>query len=822
MSPAKLALDLPVLLPDALDGRDRCVERLSDTLREANGLDEVHVVAAADGHPARLCLHYDPAATSLTRIRTLAERSGATITDRYRHLLWTVTGISHVRRARTVAETLRRATGVIEADVTPGLVRLEFDSTLTDIEALRGQLSDLDVQLADRARATTDDDPGHDEHGDHDHRHGRRELWFAIAASTVWLAGFLLEHLTDVGDDALTALFAIAGVLGGWFAVREAATAVRNGRFEIDFLMLVAAAGAASIGRWEEGALLLALFSLGHALEGVALGRARAAIAALAELTPSTAIVRRLGAEHTVAVDDLQLGDLVVVRPHARIPADGFVVAGTSSVDQSALTGESIPVDKQPVADVERAAAAPDDVTAASRLYSGTMNGSGPLDLQVTRRAADSTLAKLATLVRDAETQGSPTQRFTDRFERVFVPFVLATVVAVLFAGRALGSSWTDALYRSMAVLVAAGPCALAIATPSAVLAAVARAGQLGVLVKGGGPLEHLGTLRAVAFDKTGTLTEGRPRLVDVVAAAGIDPERLLAVAVAVESHSDHPLAAAVRRDGGARLGGIPLPRVERVVSITGRGVTGVVDGAPATVGSVALLDAQGHLDADIARTASQLQADGRTIIVVAHGSRTLGVLGLMDTPRDDAAASVAALAGVGIHRTVMLSGDHQRVADSIARCVGIDEAWGDLMPEDKVTAITRLREEEGKVAMVGDGVNDAPALAHATVGIAMGAAGSDIALETADIALMGDDLSRLATVVGLSRRASRIIRQNLVLSVGMVAFLVPATIAGAVGIGPAVVLHEGSTLIVVANALRLLAFRPPASPMSPRRSPRA
>ncbi len=804
----KLVLDVPVLLPDALDGRDQCVNRLTTTLSGAPGLEKVHVVEAADGLPARLCLHYDPSATNVARIRRLAESAGADLTDQFRHVLWTVTGVSHARKARIVAEALRRVPGVVEAEVAPGVVRIEFDRTQVDEAQLRELLDRHGVVVPGAA----DDHEGH-EHGEGEHAHGgpfgeRSELIFAITAGVLWSIGFVLELLTEVPDGVLTAIFIATGLFGGYYTAREAIESVRNGRFEIDFLMLIAAGGAALLGKWEEGALLLALFSIGHALEGYAMGRARRAIEALAELAPATAVVRRDGTETEVSVEELRVGDVVVVKPNERIPSDGFVLAGTSSVNQAPLTGESIPVDKAPVADPTAAAAAPDGVPASSRLFSGTINGAGQLDLQVTRLAADSTLSKLATMVREAETQASPTQRFTDRFERIFVPAVIGLVIIVLLVGPAFGSSWSEAFYRAMAVLVAASPCALAIATPSAVLAAVARAGQLGVLVKGGGPLENLGTLRAVAFDKTGTLTEGRPRLTDVAPAAGATEVELLSVAVSVESRSDHPLAAAIVRDGGDRLDGAPLPEVSDVSAVTGRGIRATVDGAAVSIGNAALFDDIGGLDAATAASVGSLQAAGRTIMIVKLGDRFLGALGLMDTPRPEARAAVAALQQVGIRRAIMLSGDHQLVAESIAREVGLTDAWGDLMPEDKVAAIERLRVDEGKVAMVGDGVNDAPALAHATVGIAMGAAGSDVALETADIALMGDDLTKLPVVIGLSRKASGIIRQNLYLSLGMVAFLIPATIIGFVGIGPAVVFHEGSTLVVVANALRLLAYR--------------
>ncbi|KDE97043.1 hypothetical protein Y900_027505 [Mycolicibacterium aromaticivorans JS19b1 = JCM 16368] len=805
---AEVELDLPIVLPDALDRRDLCVGRLIDTLTGAPGLDRVHVVEASESSPARLCMHYDPDAVSVAKIRDLAESTGVLLTEQFGHVLWTVSGVSHIRRARTVADALRGLHGVVEAEVTPGLVRVEFDGTRIEEATIRGALAGMGVREADHDQAGAR--PGTGLFGE------RTELVFAIASVVVWTIGFVLQ--VSASDSEVTWLFVVAGILGGFFTIREAYQGVRNRRFEIDQLMLVAAGGAVVLGKVEEGALLLALFSIGHALEGYAMGRARRAVAALAQLAPSSAVVRDGDRERTVGVAELRVGDVVVVKPNERIAADGFVLAGTSSVDQAPLTGESIPVDKRPVADAAVAAGEPERVPASSRLFAGTINGSGQLDLQVTRPSSQSTLSKLAAMVAEANTQASPTQRFTDRFERVFVPAVLTLVGVVLLAGPLVGSAWQESLYRAMAVLVAASPCALAIATPSAVLAAVASAGRLGVLIKGGGPLENLGTVTAMAFDKTGTLTEGRPRLTDVVAAPGVDPQELLAVAVAVESLSDHPLAAAIVRDAAERLTAAALPSAAGVTSLTGRGVQATVNGAPVLIGNTALFAADGGVDPAVAATVDALRLRGRTTMIVKRDDRFLGVLGLMDRPRPQAADALTELRSMGVRRTVMLSGDHQLVADSIAREVGLTEAWGDLLPADKVTAIERLRYEEGKVAMVGDGVNDAPALAHATVGIAMGAAGSDVALETADVALMSDDLARLPVVMALSRKASAVIRQNLYISLGMVGFLIPATLIGFLGIGPAVVFHEGSTLIVVANALRLLAYRerPHRAPQPP------
>ncbi|MBW8367239.1 MAG: heavy metal translocating P-type ATPase, partial [Arenimonas sp.] len=463
---------------------------------------------------------------------------------------------------------------------------------------------------------------------------------------------------------------------------------------------------------------------------------------------------------------------------------------------------------KRPVVDAAEARQRPDAVGPEHRVFAGTINQGKVLEVEVTRLANQSTLARVVELVRSAEHQKSPTQLFTDRFQKIFVPAVLVLVGMLLFAGLVVDEPFSATFYRAMAVLVAASPCALAISTPSAVLSGVARAARGGVLIKGGGPLERLGVLHALAFDKTGTLTEGRPQVTDVMPADGVTTQELLSVAIAVERLSDHPLAAAVVRDGLVRLGSHAVPEATDLESLTGRGLKATVAGETVHLGKKSLFDELGGaaVPAALKTRVLDLENQGRTVFVVRQGDRYLGAVGLMDTPREAAKAVMARLRELGMTRLVMLSGDNQRVADAVAASVGIDRAYGDLMPEDKVKAIQALR-AEGEVAMVGDGVNDAPALASASVGIAMGAAGSDVALETADVALMGDKLEHLPFVVGLSRQTRRIIRQNLWASLGMVALLIPATILG-MKMGVAVLFHEGSTLLVVANALRLLAYR--------------
>ncbi len=811
----KTQLELGLLLPEIPDRSDACVQRLIDLLKAKDGVTEVHVTDVVGQSQWQICIHFDSDQVSITEVRELAQRAGMALAERFGHLQLKSQPM-HARHARTVASQTQRIPGVLEAAVSPvGSIHIEFDRQLTSEAVVREELQKIGVAVDDVSPSAPekrdDAEIQHDEK-DHEHEHGglfgdKTELIFAATSGGLLLIGWLLSFsgLTSLGP---WILYLIAYFFGGYFTVREAIENIRAGRFEIDSLMLVAAVGAATLGEWFEGALLLFLFSLGHSLEHYAMGRAKRAIEALAELSPQSAIVRRDGQTQEVPVEQLRVGDIVVVKPNERLPADGFVVKGQGSVNQAPITGESMPVEKRAVDDAQKAAAKPDQLEPQYRAFAGTINGSGALEIQVTRLTSESTLARVVQMVNEAEVQKSPTQRFTDKFERWFVPGAIALVVVLLFAWMVIDEPCSASFYRAMAVLVAASPCALAISTPSAVLSGIARAARGGVLIKGGGPLENLGTLGAIAFDKTGTLTEGKPRLTDVITFNDVAENELLKIAIAVERLSDHPLAAAVVRDGNEQMKNDSIPEAHDVQSITGRGVKANVDGQLVYIGSESLfttVDGPPMPDA-LRESVQMLKTSGRTTMIVRRGDTYLGVLGLMDTPREAAKSVIAHLKQLGMQRIIMLSGDSQQVAAAVAKSVGIDEAIGDLMPEQKVDAIRKLG-EEGGVAMVGDGVNDAPAMANATVGIAMGAAGSDVALETADVALMADDLSHLPFAVGLSRQTSRIIRQNLWFSLGMVVFLVPATIFG-LQMGAAVVFHEGSTLLVVFNALRLLSYR--------------
>lgn len=817
----KTKLSLKLLLPSIPDGGDSCVKRLADLLRAKEGIEMAHLVSGGRSDSTALCIHYAPERLTLAAVRELAQRAGMTLEARYGHLM-TSTDAMPAARARTLEARLLETPGILEVAVSPtGTIRAEYDREQTTEAVVQAALARIGADHKEsgdksetRARGAADAG-GISEH-EHEHSHEGpfgewTELLFAGVAGALLLIGWLLS-LTGLNSWISWACYVASYLFGGYFTLQETWENLRARRFEIDSLMLLAAVGAATLGEWMEGALLLFLFSLGHSLEHYAMGRAKRAIESLADLAPQTAIVIRDGRPQEVPIGELQRGEVVLIKPNERIPADGFVIKGESSVDQAPITGESIPVDKRAVPDAKQAAQDPDRLDAVHRVFAGTINQSGALEVQVTRLSTESTLSRVVRMVNEAETQKSPTQLFTDRFERIFVPSILVFVGLLLLAWVVVDEPFSRSFYRAMAVLVAASPCALAISTPSAVLSGVARAARGGVLVKGGGPLESLGTLGAIAFDKTGTLTEGKPRLTDVVPFEATE-EDLLRCAVAVESLSDHPLAAAVVRGGRERLGNPEVAGAVDLKSITGRGVQARVGGELVYIGKDDLYqEIEGPpVPDELQRQVERLEGDGRTTMIVRKASRYLGVLGLMDTPRRAAQATIAALRELGIGRMIMLSGDNSQVANAVAREVGLDEAIGDLMPDDKVDSIRRLSLEHG-VAMVGDGVNDAPALANATVGIAMGAAGSDVALETADVALMADDLSQLPFAVGLSRKTRGIIRQNLWFSLGMVAFLIPATLLG-LNMGAAVLFHEGSTILVVFNALRLLAYGTPAPP---------
>lgn len=627
-----------------------------------------------------------------------------------------------------------------------------------------------------------------------------RELVLSLLSGLATTAGWILESQGTSRVPWLI-LYVTAYAFGATDLVGHQLRGVRAGKFkfDIDLLMLIAALGAAALGAWREGALLLFLFSLGHALQHYAMGRARRAIEALRELAPTSALVLRqengVTREEEVRIEQVVPGDIVLAKPAERLSVDGEVEEGRSSVNQASVTGESMPVEKGP----------------GSPVYAGTVNGEGPLLIRVTAAIGDRTLDRVVRLVAEAQTARAPSQELTARFERIFVPVVLVADVLLMVVPPSIGVwTWSEAFYRGMALLVAASPCALALGTPAAVLSGIAQGARRGVLIKGGAYLEMLASLQTLAFDKTGTITKGEPEVTDVLPGAGVRDEELLSVASAVERRSQHPLARAVVVEANRR--GIAIGEAKDVQSVTGRGIVGVVDGSAVEVGRLSMFTERGaEIPASLSDRVAELERRGRSTMVVrrvdGQGNDTwLGVLGVADQPRPGVRASLDALRSDGIRKLVMLTGDNAGVAKAIAEPLGFDDIRAALMPEDKVQVIEALV-ADGPTGMVGDGVNDAPALARATVGIAMGGAGTAAALETADVALMADDLGRLSFAIGLGRATRKVIRQNIAVSLAVIGLLIIATVTGFSGIGLTVVIHEGSTLLVVANALRLLGY---------------
>ncbi|RMG94760.1 MAG: cadmium-translocating P-type ATPase [Chloroflexi bacterium] len=599
-----------------------------------------------------------------------------------------------------------------------------------------------------------------------------------------------------------TIAYVVAYIAGGAFGFKAGIESLLALTIDVDLLMILAAIGAAIVGEPFEGAILLFLFSLSNVLQTYALDRTRHAIKALMQLRPDSATVRRGNKTITVPIDQIQIGELIIVKPGERIGLDGVVVAGESSVDQSSITGESIPVAKQ----------------IGDKVFAGTINKNGSLEIRVSKRAQDSTLARLIRLVEEAQSEKAETQRFIDTAEQYYALGVIIFTALVGIVPLLWGDPFNTTFYRAMTVMVAASPCALVISTPATVLSAIGNGARRGVLFKGGVYVENMATIKAIAFDKTGTLTMGRPQVTDVIVTA--DPaiwqgteDELLALAAAVESRSEHALAQATVAAAQAR--DIALSDSLAFQAVTGKGVKGMVNGRHIRVGNLRYFEDVHCVGQETAETiVTNLQNEGKTSVIVAQMSddeqtaTILGVIAFADIIRPEAAQVVHRLRQLGIEHVIMLTGDNQQVAARIAAETGVDAVYAELLPEDKVTAVRDMQKRFGPVAMIGDGVNDAPALAAATIGIAMGAAGTDVALETADIVLMSDDLTKLPYIIQLSRQTRKTLAINLGFAMFMILLMLTAIFTSNLSLPFAVVGHEGGTVLVSLNGLRLLAFR--------------
>ena len=637
---------------------------------------------------------------------------------------------------------------------------------------------------------------GHAHHDGCDHEHGdSRAGTLSLVVSGLLVGGGLLLQWLPIGQPWLTiAVFVAAIVAGGWMLLPGAWAAVRSLRPNISSLTVIAVVGASVIGEWAEAATVVFLFGVAEWLEGWADRRAQRAVEALLEIAPKTATVKREGQFSEVPVEEVRVDETVAVKSAMNIPLDGVVLAGDSAVNQAPITGESGPVDKKP----------------GDTVFAGTVNGEGSLEIRVTKAAGDTTLARIIRLVKEAQEQKAPTQRFVDGFARYYTPTVTVVALLIFLVPPLLfHGEWSQWLYRACVLLIIACPCALVISTPVSIVAGLTALARRGVLVKGGAHLEAIAKLRALAVDKTGTITEGKPQVQGVESLNGKTESEILRIAAAIDDHSPHPLAAAVVAH--AKKQGVTFPRAENCQARSGRGAEGVVEGHAYFVGNHRFTHELGVCSPEIERRLAVIESQGQSVIVVGHRphdncrGEVLGIIAVGDTVRPDAPAAIRSLHAAGITTVVMLSGDNQRTADSIAQQVGIDEARGDLLPEDKVAAVKALRAIHGSVGMVGDGVNDAPAMATATIGIAMGGAGTDAAIETADITLMTDDLGKIAETVRLGRRTLGIIRFNIIFALALKALFLGLTLFGHASLWLAIMADTGATLLVVANALRLL-----------------
>jgi len=681
-----------------------------------------------------------------------------------------------VEEVGVIEKKLRGLPGVVGFEASPVGRRLEvaYDPSLLSSQEIIKAIAEAGMK-ARPERPRLEETPWW--------RHARVKLIFASGFLT--LAAFVLERL-GLPHHLARFIYGAAIALGGYYPLRMALAGLRARTLNIYTLLMAAAAGAIALGFWDEAAVLVVVYTWGAVMETYAVEKARSSLKFLMELAPREALVRRNGREMALPVEEVQVGDTIIVRPGERIPLDGVIVAGSSSVDQAPITGESLPVSKE----------------AGDTVFAGSINRRGSLEVRVTRPPSETTLAKIIHSVEKAEARKSSYQHFAERFGRIYTPAMFLLALGIALVPPLLGRPFIPWFYRSLVVLVVSCSCGLALSVPISVLAAVSNAARRGILIKGGADLEAAGSIDVVVFDKTGTLTIGMPRVTDVIPLDG-SPQELLSLAAAIESRSEHPLAEAVVRR--AREEGLEVPAVEEFESLTGLGARAVVGGRVYYIGSRRLCTRLGLSPDGIAETLSRLEGAGKTVVLVADRARILGVLAVADQLRPEAGEAVAELRRAGVRRLVMLTGDNEGTARAVAAQAGMDEYRAGLLPEDKVGAVRELREKYGRTAMVGDGVNDAPAMAAADIGIAMGAAGTDVALETADLALMSDDLSRIPYALRLSRRAMANIRQNVTVSLTVVALIVSLALLGKIGLVPGLLLNEGSALLVMANGLRLL-----------------
>lgn len=691
-----------------------------------------------------------------------------------------IEGLSCTNCAGKFEKNVKQLPGVTSATVNFGAskISVEGQTTIEELEEA-GAFENLIIR----------DDQENDEQVRSKESFIKRNIALIISLGFILVA--VISQLSLGEDHLLTkALYILAIIIGGFDLFKEGFSDLIKLDFSMESLMTIAIIGAAFIGEWAEGSIVVILFAISEALERFSMDKARQSIRSLMDIAPKEALIRRNNVEQLVSVDKIDIDDIMIIKPGQKIAMDGLVINGHSSVNQAAITGESVPVEKQL-----------DD-----EVFAGTLNEEGVLEVKVTKKVTDTTIAKIIHLVEEAQGERAPAQAFVDKFAKYYTPFIiimalLIVVVPPLF----FGGDWNKWLYQGLSILVVGCPCSLVISTPVSIVSAIGNAAKNGVLVKGGVYLEEIGHLRAIAFDKTGTLTKGKPVVTDFIATSSETDINYLSIISSLESLSQHPLASAILNEADKTNVDYKSIQIEDFQSITGKGLTGIHQNIRYYIGSPKLFSASVIEETAVKVQYKQFQEQGKTAMYFGTDEQILGVIAVADEVRDSSAAVISELHKLSIEHTIMLTGDNTRTAESIGKQLGVTEIKGDLMPQEKLDSIKALRTTYNKVAMVGDGINDAPALAASTVGIAMGGAGTDTALETADVALMGDDLQKLPFIVRLSRQTLKVIKQNITFSLGIKLLALLLVIPGWLTLWIAIVADMGATLLVTLNGLRLM-----------------
>lgn len=691
-----------------------------------------------------------------------------------------IEGLSCTNCAGKFEKNVKQLPGVTSATVNFGAskISVEGQTTIEELEEA-GAFENLIIR----------DDQENDEQVRSKESFIKRNIALIISLGFMLVA--VISQLSLGEDHLLTkALYILAIIIGGFDLFKEGFSDLIKLDFSMESLMTIAIIGAAFIGEWPEGSIVVILFAISEALERFSMDKARQSIRSLMDIAPKEALIRRNNVEQLVSVDKIDIDDIMIIKPGQKIAMDGLVINGHSSVNQAAITGESVPVEKQL-----------DD-----EVFAGTLNEEGVLEVKVTKKVTDTTIAKIIHLVEEAQGERAPAQAFVDKFAKYYTPFIiimalLIVVVPPLF----FGGDWNKWLYQGLSILVVGCPCSLVISTPVSIVSAIGNAAKNGVLVKGGVYLEEIGHLRAIAFDKTGTLTKGKPVVTDFIATSSETDINYLSIISSLESLSQHPLASAILNEADKTNVDYKSIQIEDFQSITGKGLTGIHQNIRYYIGSPKLFSASVIEETAVKVQYRQFQEQGKTAMYFGTDEQILGVIAVADEVRDSSAAVISELHKLSIEHTIMLTGDNTKTAESIGKQLGVTEIKGDLMPQEKLDSIKALRTTYNKVAMVGDGINDAPALAASTVGIAMGGAGTDTALETADVALMGDDLQKLPFIVRLSRQTLKVIKQNITFSLGIKLLALLLVIPGWLTLWIAIVADMGATLLVTLNGLRLM-----------------